>query len=62
MRSYNMSISKVKQLTDPLTQSKKWLEVTIDGKVRYVPKVEGNRHYQEVQEWVAAGNTIEGAD
>lgn len=24
-----------------------------------VPKAEGNRHYQEVQEWIAQGNTPE---
>jgi len=57
-----MNISKVKQLTDLLTQNKKWLEVTINGKVHYVPKKETNRHYQAVLKWVAEGNTIEGAE
>tara|TARA_R110000796_G_scaffold240807_1_gene362029 strand:+ start:890 stop:1057 length:168 start_codon:yes stop_codon:yes gene_type:complete len=53
---------KVKQLTDPLTQNKKWFEVTINGKVHYVPKKETNRHYQAILEWVADGNTIEDAE
>jgi hypothetical protein len=62
IRIFNMNISKVKQLTDLLTQNKRWLEVTINGKVHYVPKKETNRHYQAVLKWVAEGNTIEGAE
>tara|TARA_R100000406_G_C3044552_1_gene107014 strand:- start:3 stop:176 length:174 start_codon:yes stop_codon:yes gene_type:complete len=57
-----MNITKVKQLVDLLTGSKKILEVTIDDKIHYVPKVDGNAEYQEVIKWVAAGNTIEDAD
>jgi len=57
-----MNITKVKQLTDPLTQNKKWFEVTINGKVHYVPKKESNADYQKVLEWVADGNTIEDAE
>jgi len=30
----------------------------IDGTESLVPKVEGNRHYQEVLQWVADGNEI----
>jgi len=29
-----------------------------DGTVWTIPKVEGNRHYQEVLQWVADGNEI----
>ena len=29
-----------------------------DGKEWSVPHSEENRHYQEIQEWVAEGNTI----
>ena len=29
-----------------------------DGTESFVPKVEGNRHYQEVLQWVADGNEI----
>ena len=30
----------------------------IDGTESIVPKNEGNRHYQEVLQWVADGNSI----
>jgi len=30
-----------------------------DGSVWHVPNDSDNRHYQAIQEWVAAGNTIE---
>lgn len=30
----------------------------VDGFVNYVPHSEENRHYQEILEWVAEGNTI----
>ena len=37
--------------------------VTIDGETSYVPKVAGNRHYDEIQRQVAAGTlTIQDAD
>ena len=29
-----------------------------DGEISQVPHDEDNRHYQEILEWVAAGNTI----
>ena len=32
------------------------------GKKWSVPMVEGNRHYQEVLQWVEEGNTIEAAE
>ena len=57
-----MNITKVKQLVDLLTGSKKILEVTIDDKIYYVPKVDGNAEYQEILKWVEKGNTIEEAD
>ena len=57
-----MNITKVKQLVDLLTGSKKILEVTIDDKIYYVPKVDGNAEYQEILKWVEEGNTIEEAD
>ena len=57
-----MNITKVKQLVDLLTGSKKILEVTIDDKIYYVPKADGNAEYQEVLKWVEEGNTIEAAD
>jgi len=35
---------------------------TIDNKEWSVPLDSANRHYQEILEWVAKGNTIEEAD
>ena len=35
---------------------------TIDGVYSSVPLDPANRHYQAIQEWVAAGNTIKEAD
>ena len=34
------------------------IEANIDGKVWCVPLDENNRHYKEIQDWVADGNTI----
>ena len=38
------------------------IEATIDGIKMSVPLDPANRHYQEIQEWVAEGNKIEDAD
>ena len=38
--------------------SNQYLVVFIDGTKSYVPHDEDNRHYQEILEWVAEGNTI----
>jgi hypothetical protein len=58
-----MNITKVKKKIDLLTKSERILEVTIDDKVVWVPKVDGNRHYQAVLEWEKIdGNDIEEAD
>ena len=38
------------------------IKAVIDGVEWSIPLKPNNRHYQEVQEWVAAGNTIEEAD
>jgi hypothetical protein len=32
--------------------------IFVDGTISFVPHNEANRHYQEILEWVAAGNTI----
>jgi hypothetical protein len=34
------------------------INATIDGIEMFVPISEENRHYQEILEWVAEGNTI----
>tara|TARA_E500000305_G_scaffold102488_1_gene97205 strand:+ start:155 stop:328 length:174 start_codon:yes stop_codon:yes gene_type:complete len=36
--------------------------IMIDGTKISVPLDENNRHYQEILEWVADGNTIQEAD
>jgi len=38
------------------------IKATIDGKLLYVPLKTDNRHYQEIQKWVAEGNTIQEAE
>ena len=38
------------------------IKATIDGTEIFVPLNSDNRHYQEIQEWVSEGNTIEEAD
>ena len=38
------------------------IKTVISGVEWSIPLKPNNRHYQEVQEWVAAGNTIEEAD
>ena len=38
------------------------VHAVIDGKEWSVPLDTDNRHYQAIQEWVKAGNTIEEAD
>ena len=35
---------------------------TTDGIIMDVPLDEGNKDYQEIQQWVTEGNTIEEAD
>jgi hypothetical protein len=38
------------------------ITATIDGQTVSVPLDPANRHYREILEWVAEGNTIEEAD
>ena len=38
------------------------IKAVIGGVEWSIPLKPNNRHYKEVQEWVAAGNTIEEAD
>ena len=41
-----------------------WVLMTLEGNdlIMHVPIADGNRHYEAIKEWVAAGNTIEAAD
>jgi hypothetical protein len=58
-----MSIKKVKKLNDLRTNELGGYEMTTnDDKVWSVPLDEANADYQEIQKWVADGNTIQEAD
>jgi hypothetical protein len=55
------SVKYVKDLID--TSKNAYMLMTLtDGKIWSVPIAEKNRFYQDIQEWVADGNTIEEAD
>lgn len=51
-------ISTVTKQYDGDTELNYLTVVYNNGKVIFVPKDEGNRHYQEVLQWVADGNEI----
>ena len=53
------TVTWVKELTD--TSKNHYMIVVKDGVTTSVPLDSDNRDYQEVQEWVADGNTIEEA-
>ena len=58
-----MNITKAKYQSNPTGDNDNTvIEATIDGTICSVPLDSANRHYQEIQEWVAEGNTIEDAD
>ena len=52
-------INTVEKNYNSITNSFENYKVTLsDGKIMFVPHDTENRHYQEILEWVAAGNTI----
>ena len=59
-------IKKVKKINytndEGQTSVRTYKVTTADDEILFVPLEAGNRHYQGVLEWVAAGNTIEEAD
>jgi len=56
------TVKKVKKIiTNEIDEDYLALYYT-SGEEFFVPKDEVNRHYQEILEWVAEGNTIEEAD
>ena len=57
-----MKIESAKYYKDVLTDTNTSIEATINGKKYSVPIDADNTHYQAIQEWVKAGNTIEEAD
>jgi len=56
-----MNITKAKYYKDEQGKITS-INVIIDGVDWSVPLAEDNRHYQDIQKWVADGNTIEEAD
>jgi|3_EtaG_2_1085321.scaffolds.fasta_scaffold180488_2 hypothetical protein len=57
-----MSILRVKKFNEDGVWKGMYLVTFSDGVLSSVPQSEYNRHYQEIQEWVEEGNTIEEAD
>ena len=52
-------VEQIYYLNDEGVSVQGTLKATYDnGTVLYVPKDTSNRHYQEILEWVAEGNTI----
>ena len=56
-----MEVTSAKYYKDVSTDTNASIEATINGKKYCVPIDEDNTHYQAIQEWVKAGNTIEEA-
>jgi hypothetical protein len=56
-------INTVKKIEIDGNSDKFCFKVTMsDGKIKFVPNASDNTDYQEIQQWVADGNTIEEAD
>ena len=60
-----MNITSAKYIQSPNTENgtpiNKNVLAVIDGLEHLIPINQDNRHYQEILEWVEAGNTIEAA-
>ena len=52
------SVEKIYQETSDNGQNIIYKITYSDNKVWFAPESQDNRHYQEILEWVAAGNTI----
>ena len=58
-----MNISSAKYLKDLISEKINTIVIVMDGQTYFVPMKEGNRHYKEIMQQVAAGTlTIEEAD
>ena len=58
-----MIIKDAQYMIGPLDNSVVMIKATVDGKETFIPKVDGNRHYQEIQKQVADGKlTIKDAE
>ena len=56
-----MIVTKAKYMNNEFDKQDN-IKATIDGAECFVPINTENLHYQAIQEWVKAGNTIEEAD
>ena len=53
------SVEKIYNTDDEGNSYSNTYKITMtDSEVQFVPHDTANRHYQEILEWVAAGNTI----
>jgi len=58
-----MNITSAKYTVDYLNPGvNSGIKLVSNGQTLYVPLDPNNLHYQAIQEWVKAGNTIEEAD
>ena len=57
-----MNITTAKYLADPISSKNMSIRATINNIKMIVPLDPDNTEYQEIQKWVADGNTIEEAD
>ena len=58
-----MIIKDAQYMIGPLDNSVVMIKATVDGKETFIPKVVGNRHYDEIKKQVDAGTlTIKDAD
>jgi len=51
-------IQSVEKIYDELSDNFMYRMVLKDNSIYFVPHDTANRHYQEILEWVAEGNTI----
>jgi len=51
-------IETVEKKYNPISNQFDTYKMIKDGITYYVPLDEANRHYQEIQEWIAEGGTI----
>ena len=56
------SVKKMVMVEDGTTETNQLKVIDTDDTVHFVPKDNANSDYQDVLEWVDAGNTIEAAD
>ena len=53
-----MNITSAEYVYDTDTNTKYAIIAVIDGVTMSVPIDNANRHYQAIQEWIEAGNTV----